>query len=66
MMKPWQDSSFQCTLPCILKTCAVRAVLALVARELMAADLSKYPRGHAANASSGAQVEAPKRSWEPS
>ena len=31
---------------------------------LGAPDPSKRPKGHAANASSGAQPEAPRRSWD--
>ena len=48
---------------CFAKTCAVRPVFARAAGELEAADPSKCPRGHKANAR-GAQSEAPRRSWK--
>ena len=37
---------FRCMLPCAARTCAVRPVFVWGQRELLAADLSKSPRGH--------------------
>ena len=50
--------------PCVAKTCAERPVFAQLVGELWAADPSKRPRAHEAKASSGAQSEAPRRSWK--
>ena len=50
--------------PCVVETCAVRPVFPRVVRELCAGDPRKYPRGHEADACSGAHVEACGGSWE--
>ena len=50
-----------CPSPCVAKTCAARPFLAPVVGQMSAADPSRCLRGHEANASSGAQSEAPTR-----
>ena len=43
-----------CVPLCVAKICAARHVILRVVRDVWAADPSKFSRGHAANASSGA------------
>ena len=51
--------------PLGVKTCAVRPVFAPVVGELRAANPSRCPRAHEANAGPVTQSEAPRQRWKP-